>query len=62
MKQKTVEKLSIHDSFEKMQENEASITMKDLKEEFLYHVACILLKPSTTNIGKMPPFTSPPYF
>ena len=36
-----------------MQENEASITMKDLKEEFPHHVACILLKPSTTNIGKI---------
>ena len=35
-----------------MPENEAFITIKDLKEGFFYHVFSLLLNPSKSNIGK----------
>ena len=35
-----------------MPENEAFITIKDLKEGFSYHVFSLLLNPSKSNIGK----------
>ena len=50
---KIVEKLSIDDRVEKMQENEAFITIKNHKEGFPHHVSCRLLNPSKTNIGKI---------
>ena len=37
---KIVEKLPIDDRVEKMQENEAFITIKDHKEGFPHHVSC----------------------
>ena len=49
---KIVEKLSIDERVEKMQENEAFITIKDHKEGFPHRVSCRLLNPSKTNIGK----------
>ena len=50
---KIVEKVSIDDRVEKMQENEAFITIKDHKEGFSHHVTCRLLHPSKSNIGKI---------
>ena len=50
---KIVEKLSIDERVEKMQENEAFITIKDHKEGFPHRVSCRLLNPSKTNIGKI---------
>ena len=50
---KIVEKLSIDDRVEKMQENEAFITTKNHKEGFPHQVSCRLLNPSKTNIGKI---------
>ena len=50
---KIVEKLSIDDRVEKMQENEAFITIKNHKEVFPHHVSCRLLNSSQSNIGKM---------
>ena len=50
---KTVEKLSIDDRVEKMQQNEAFITTKDHKEGFPHHVSCRLLNPSENNIGRI---------
>ena len=50
---KIVEKLSIDDRVEKMQENEAFITIKDHKEGFPHRVSCRLLNPSKTNIGRI---------
>ena len=48
-----VEKLSIEDRVEKMQENEAIITIKDHNEGFPHHMSCRLLNPSKTIIGKI---------
>ena len=50
---KNIEKLSIDDRVEKMQENEAFITIKDHKEGFPHRVSCRLLNPSKTNTGKI---------
>ena len=50
---KIVEKVSIDDRVEKMQENEAFITIKDHKEGFSHQVSCRLLHPSKSNIGKI---------
>ena len=51
---KVVEKLSIDDRVEKMQENVVVfITIKDHKERFLHRVSCRLLHPSKTNIEKI---------
>ena len=50
---KIVEKLSINDRTEKIQENEAFITIKDHKEGFSHRVSCRLLSHSETNTGKI---------
>ena len=50
---KIVEKLSIDDRVDKMQENEAFITIKDHKEGSPHYVSCRLLNPSKMNIGKI---------
>ena len=52
-RKKIVEKLSIDDRVDKMQENEAFITIKDHKEGFFHYVSCRLLNPSKMNIGKI---------
>ena len=51
--EKIVEKLSIDDGAEKMQENEAFITTKDHKKRFPHRVSCRLLNPLKTYIGKI---------
>ena len=50
---KIVEKLSINDRIEKIQETEAFVTIKDQKEGFSHHVSCRLLNLSKTNIRKI---------
>ena len=47
---KIVEKLSIDDRVEKMQENEAFITIKDHKEGLPHRVSCRLLNPSKPTL------------
>ena len=44
---------TINDRIEKIQENEAFITIKDHKEGFSHHVSCRLLNLSKTNIRKI---------
>ena len=50
---KIVEKLSINNRIEKIQETEAFVTIKDHKEGFSHHVSCRLLSLSKTNIRKI---------
>ena len=48
---KIVEKLSVDDRVEKMQENEPFITMKDHRGGFPQNTSCSYSNPSNTNIG-----------
>ena len=46
-------KLKIDDRVQKLDENEAYVTIKDYKEGFAYKISCRLMNPSKTDIGKI---------
>ena len=46
-------KLKIDDRVQKLDENEAYVTIKDHKEGFPDKISCRLINPSTTDIGKI---------
>ena len=47
------EKLPLSDRIEKMQEPEAYITIKDLKESFPNTTPCLLINPSKSSVNKI---------
>ena len=46
-------KLKIDDRVQKLDENEAYVTIKDHKKGFRYKISCRLINPSKTDIGKI---------
>ena len=46
-------KLKIDDRVQKLDENEAYVTIKDHKERFPEKISCRLINPSKTDIGKI---------
>ena len=50
---KVTEKLPLSDRIEKMQEPEAYITIKDLKESFPNKIPCLLTNPSKSSVNKI---------
>ena len=46
-------KLEFDDSVQKLDENEAYVTIKDHKERFPYKMSCRLINPCKTDIGKI---------
>ena len=46
-------KLKIDDRVQKLDKNEAYVTIKDHKEGFPHKISCRLINPSKTDIGKI---------
>ena len=53
---KITEKLSIDDHFQRMEESEAYITVKDNKDEFPNKISCRLINLSKSNLGTLSKF------
>ena len=50
---KVTKKLSLEDMVELMQNTEAYVAIKDLKDEFPNEIPCRLINPSKPSIGKI---------
>ena len=53
---KITEKLSLDDHFQRMEESEAYITVKDNKDEFPNKISCRLINLSKSNLGTLSKF------